>query len=51
MTNLEKPLQLAYLILGILSFGLLLYLNFRRIQILEEDYKKGKMPVQPPKSE
>ena len=45
MENLEKRLQVAYLILGILSFALLIYLNFRRTQILEEDEKRKKAIV------
>ncbi len=40
MENLEKNLQIAYLVLGILSFALLIYLNFRRTQILEEEVKQ-----------
>ncbi len=40
MENLEKNLQVVYLILGILSFCLLIYLNFRRTQILEEEQKQ-----------
>ncbi len=49
--NLEKNLQITYLVLGILSFGLLMYLNFRRIQILEEDVIKGKTVAPQPKHE
>lgn len=45
MENAEKNLQVAYLILGILSFGLLIYLNFRRIQILEQEEKRKKQPI------
>ena len=45
MENTEKRLQIAYLVLGILSFALIIYLNIRRTQILEEEEKRKKQTI------